>query len=98
MFPFPATDDNDPFAILILRFPAHGEYVKKLLKELVIWFVAPRSIIHGSFDSIVTLKAKGKLLVRAKEEEGTELELDGTSEAEGIDGLISFCKCSSCPY
>lgn len=47
----------------------------------------------------MTLKAKGKLPVRAKEEEGIELELDGTNEVEGIDGvdeLISFCKCSSC--
>lgn len=45
-FPMPATVVNEPSAVAIFLLLGHGEYVRKWFGELVIWSVAPESIIQ----------------------------------------------------
>lgn len=53
--PFPTMAEKDPFAIFIFCFLAQGPYKENNLEDLVIWSVAPESIIHGQLKLGLTL-------------------------------------------
>ena len=59
MEPFPAMDERFPSAVLIFWHPEEGKYDENMYEELVIWSVAPESMIQGSGFSKEELKAVG---------------------------------------
>ena len=53
--PFLAMAEKDPSAIFIFWFPIQGLYEGNNLEDLVIWSVAPESIIHKQLKLGLTL-------------------------------------------
>ena len=74
MDPIPAMTDNEPSAILIFLFPAHGLQEQNNFKDPDIWSVAPESIIHEQygFEFSQERAAMKQLPFFAKEQEGFE--------------------------
>ena len=52
---FQAMVEKDPYAIFIFWFHAQGLYKENNLEDLVIWLVAPESIIHKQLKLGLTL-------------------------------------------
>ena len=53
--PFLAMAKRDPSTIFIFWFPVQGLHAENNLEDLVIWSVAPESIIHGQLELGLTL-------------------------------------------